>query len=46
MLDSPRAYRILRRIYQKQKKEGFMVIKLMDIVTIVADKGIHPRVAD
>ncbi len=46
MLVSPRAYRILRRIYQKQKKEVFMVMKLMDIVTIVADKGIHPRVAD
>lgn len=46
MLDSSRAYRIRKRIHRKQKKEGFMVMKLMDIVTIVADKGIHPRVAD
>ena len=46
MLDSPRAYRIVRRIYRKQKKEGFMVMKLMDIVTIVADKEINLRVAD
>jgi hypothetical protein len=46
MLDSPRAYRIRKRIHRKQKKVGFMVMKLMDIVTIVADKGIHPRVAD
>jgi hypothetical protein len=46
MLDSARAYRILGHIYRKQKKEVFMVMKLMDIVTIVADKGIHLRVAD
>jgi len=46
MLDSPRVYRIRKRIYRKQKKAGFMVMKLMDIVTIVADKGIPPRVAD
>ena len=46
MLDSTRAYRIGKRIHRKQKKEGFMVMKLMDIVTIVADKGLLLRVAD
>jgi hypothetical protein len=46
MLDSTRAYRIRKRIHRKQKKEGFMVMKLMDIVTIVADKGINLRVTD
>ena len=46
MLDSTRSSRIGKRIYRKQKKAVFMVMKIMDIVTIVADKGLLLRVAD
>jgi hypothetical protein len=33
-------------LYQKHMKEVFMFMKLMDIVSIVADKGTNLLVAD
>jgi len=46
MLDSTRSSRIRKRIYRKQKKAVFMVMNIMEIVTIVADRGFLLRVAD
>ena len=45
-LDSTPVYRILRDPYQKHMKEVFMFMKLMDIVSIVADKGTNLLAAD
>jgi hypothetical protein len=46
IIDSTLVFRIFRCRYQKHMKEVFMFMKLMDIVSIVADKGIHLLVAD
>jgi hypothetical protein len=45
-LDSTLLNRILNHPYQMHVKEAFMFRKSMDIVSIVADKGTHPLVAD
>jgi hypothetical protein len=46
ILDSTLVYPILIGPYQKRMKEVFMLMKLVDIVSIVADKGTNLPVAD
>ena len=45
-LDISLLFGVFRRLLKKHVKEVFLLKKLMDFVSIVADKGTNPSVAD